>query len=231
MHVATVAAQPAYVAPGGIAIGAGAGPVYLTPGVPINRAAAHVGPGYDYGYRGVADYDLPYDHRYGRRPAPPEYGPGRRYGYGDRPGPRDYGYGPPPHSDYGYGPGRRYGYGYGPGPRDYEYNPPPRIDYGYGPGRRYSYGYGPRHQYDGPLPRSEPPPRSDYGFGPPPRHSYGDGPGPRYDYRYGPGPRDYGYGSPPRYRGPARTSAHTPKADAANPQPLPHMPAPFAGQQ
>ena len=51
MHVATVAAQPAYVAPGGIAIGAGAGPVFLTPGVPINRAAAHVGP--------VADYDLP----------------------------------------------------------------------------------------------------------------------------------------------------------------------------
>ena len=44
-------AQPAYVAPGGIAIGAGAGPVFVTPGVPINRAAAHVGP--------VADYDLP----------------------------------------------------------------------------------------------------------------------------------------------------------------------------
>ena len=120
MHVGTVAAQPAYVAPGGIAIGAGAGPVFVTPGVSINRAAANVGPGYGYGYRGVADYDLPYDHRYGRRPAPPEYGPGLR---------------------------------------------------------------------------------------------------------------DHGYGPPPRYRRPARTSAHTPNGDAAKSQPPPHIPAPFAGQQ
>src|SRR6516225_7861234 len=107
MHVATVAAQPAYVAPGGIAIGAGAGPVFVTPGVPINRAAANVGP--------VADYDLPYEYGYRRGPAPPyEYGPGRRYDYGYGPGPRDHGYGPPPRSDYDYGPGRRYSYGYGP---------------------------------------------------------------------------------------------------------------------
>ena len=130
MHVATVAAQPAYVAPGGIAIGAGAGPVYLTPGVPINRAAAHVGPGYDYGYRGVADYDLPHHYGYGRGPAPPyEYGPGHRYDYGYGPGPGDYRYGPPPYGRYGYRPG----------PRDYGYGLPPRSDYSYGPGRRYSY--------------------------------------------------------------------------------------------
>src|SRR6516162_7890730 len=184
-------AQPAYVAPGGIAIGAGAGPVFVTPGVPINRAAAHVGP--------VADYAPSY-----------EYGPGRRYSYGygprhqyDGPLPRSE---PPPRSDYGYG-------------------PPPHSDYGYGPGRRYDYGYGPGHRYNGP------PPRSDYGYGPPPRHGYGDGPGPRYDYGYGPAPRGYGYGPPPRYRRPARTSAHTPNGDAAKPQPLPHIPAPFAGQQ
>jgi hypothetical protein len=134
MHVAIVAAQPAYVAPGGVAIGAGAGPVFVTPGVPINRAAAHVGP--------VADYDLPYEYGYRRGPAPSyEYGPGRRYSYGygprrqyDRPPPRseppprsDYGYGPPPRHSYGDGPGPRYDYGYGAGPRDYGHGPPPPL--------------------------------------------------------------------------------------------------------
>jgi hypothetical protein len=44
MHVTSAAAQPAYVAPGGIAVGPGAGPVYVMPGAPINGAAAHLGP-------------------------------------------------------------------------------------------------------------------------------------------------------------------------------------------
>jgi hypothetical protein len=63
----------------------------------------------------------------------------------------------------------------------------------------------------------------DYGYGRGPAPPYEHGPGHRYDYGYGAGPRDYGHGPPPRYRRPARTSAHTPKADAANPQPLPHI--------
>jgi hypothetical protein len=56
MHIASASAQSVYVAPGGIYIGAGAGPVYLTPGAPINGAAAYVDPGYgyDYGYAAAA---------------------------------------------------------------------------------------------------------------------------------------------------------------------------------
>src|SRR5271166_3873132 len=122
MHVASSAAQHAYVAPGGISIGDGAGPVYVMPVPPINGAPAHVGAAYGYGR--VADLDEPdYDYGYGPGPALPyEYGPGPHYGYG--PVPRGYGYGPPPRYDYRYGPGPRYGYGYGPGP-NYDYGSRP----------------------------------------------------------------------------------------------------------
>jgi len=50
MHITNVAAQSVYVAPGGVYIGAGAGPVYVTPAAPINGAAGYVGPGYGNGY-------------------------------------------------------------------------------------------------------------------------------------------------------------------------------------
>ena len=206
MHVARSAAQHAYVAPGGISIGDGAGPVYVMPVPPINGAPAHVGAAYGYGR--VADLDEPdYDYGYGPGPALPyEYGPGPHYGY--RPVPRGYRYGPPPRYDYGYGPG-------------------PALPYEYGPGPRYGYGLGPRYGY-GPVPRG-------YGYGPPPRYDYRYGPGPRYGYGYGPGP-NYDYGSrpeslrpAPRYRRPARTVPHPPNDDAAE---LPgRLPAPFAGER
>jgi hypothetical protein len=144
MHVASAAAQSVYVAPGGVYIGAGAGPVYVTPVAPTNGAAAYVGPGYGYGY-GTAAY------------VEPSY---------------DYGYGPAAYSEpsysYGYGPAAyvepRYGYGYGPGPYVAS-----RYGYGYGPSPcvapRYRYGYGPsvpsRRDYSGP--------RSAYAAALPPR--------------------------------------------------------------
>jgi hypothetical protein len=125
-HITTAAAQSVYVAPGGIYIGAGAGPVYVTPPAPTNGAAAYVAPGYGYGTTAYVE---------------PSYG---------------YGYGPAayvePSYGYGYGPAAyvepSYGYGYGPGPYV-----APRYGYGYGPavpnGRYYS---GPRSAYAAALP-------------------------------------------------------------------------------
>ena len=129
MHIASAAAQSVYVAPGGIYIGAGAGPVYVTPGAPTNGAAAYVAPGYGDGY-GTAAYEEP-GYGYGYGPAAyeePSYG----YGYGPRP------YIAP-----------RYGYGYGPRPYI-----APRYGYGYEPAvpnRRYYSG--PRSAYAAALPR------------------------------------------------------------------------------
>jgi hypothetical protein len=120
MHVGGAAAQSVYVAPGGIYIAPGAGPVYVTPPAPTNgAAAAYIGPRDGYGY-GTAAYVEP------------------SYGYDD--GPAAY---VAPSSGYGYGPGPyvepRYGYGYGPAP--YVAAPvAPRYGYGYGPAvpnRRY----------------------------------------------------------------------------------------------
>ena len=109
MHIASAAAQSVYVAPGGIYIGAGAGPVYVTPGAPTNGAAAYVAPGYGAGY-GTAAYEEP-GYGYGYGPAAyeePSYG----YGYGPRPyiAPRyGYGYGPAvPHRRYYSGPRSAY---------------------------------------------------------------------------------------------------------------------------
>src|ERR1700724_4910412 len=85
LHVGSAAAQSVYVAPGGIYIGAGAGPVYVTPPAPINGAAAYVGPGYGYGHETAAYIEPDYD--YGDGPAgyvEPSYA---------------YGYDPPPHAD------------------------------------------------------------------------------------------------------------------------------------
>ena len=94
MHITNVAAQSVYVAPGGVYIGAGAGPVYVTPAAPINGAAGYVGPGYGNGYETTAYVEPDSDYVEG----PPVYvGPSYGYGYGPRPyvGPRyGYGYGP-----------------------------------------------------------------------------------------------------------------------------------------
>jgi hypothetical protein len=60
-HIASAAAQSVYVAPGGVYIGAGAGPVYVTPAAPANGAAAFGGPGYGYGY-GATAYLPGYDY-------------------------------------------------------------------------------------------------------------------------------------------------------------------------
>src|SRR3974390_2160470 len=78
MHIASAAAQSVYVAPGGIYIGAGAGPVYVTPGAPTNGAAAYVAPGYGAGY-GTAAYEEP-GYGYGYGPVVPN----RRYYSGPR---------------------------------------------------------------------------------------------------------------------------------------------------
>ena len=114
MHIASAAAQSVYVAPGGIYIGAGAGPVYVTPPAPINGAAATVGRGYRYGYGTAAyvesSYDSDDDYGYG----PPAYVE-PRYGYG---------YGPRPYL----GP-KRYGYGYGPAVPNRRYYSGPRSAY------------------------------------------------------------------------------------------------------
>src|ERR1700737_3261225 len=124
MHIGSATAQSVYVAPGGVYIGAGAGPVYVTPAAPTNGAAAYVEPGYGHGY-GAAAYEEP------------------GYGYGAaayvEPG---YGYGPGPYVE------PRYGYGYGPGPYV-----APRYGYEYGPAvptRRYYSG--PRSAYAAALP-------------------------------------------------------------------------------
>src|SRR5260370_28182809 len=100
MHIGSAAAQSVYVAPGGIYIGAGAGPVYVTPPAPINGAAAYVGPGYGNGYETGAYVEPDYDYGDGPavyvEPGPRPYvGPRYGYGYGPRPyvGPRYwYGY-------------------------------------------------------------------------------------------------------------------------------------------
>ena len=55
MHVGGAAAQSVYVAPGGIYVAPGAGPVYVTPPAPTNGAAAYIGPRDGYGY-GAAAY-------------------------------------------------------------------------------------------------------------------------------------------------------------------------------
>ena len=129
MQIANAAAQSVYVAPGGIYIGAGAGPVYLNSGAPINGgygygAAAYVDPGYgyDYGYAAAAYVEPGYDYGYGAAAyAQPGCYCGTSYGY------------------YGYGPGAyvppRYGYGYG--ARPYITS---RFGYGYGTHRRYYSG-------------------------------------------------------------------------------------------
>src|SRR5438270_9410768 len=82
MHIASAAAQSVYVAPGGIYVAPGAGPVYVTPSAPINGPAAYVGPGYGNGYETTA-YVQP-DSDYVERP-PVYVGPGYGYGYGPRP--------------------------------------------------------------------------------------------------------------------------------------------------
>ena len=154
MHIGNAAAQSVYVAPGGVYVAPGAGPVYVSPPAPVNGAAAYVGPGYGPRYGAVAYVD-PYDNGYEAADA---------YGY-DGPG---YGYGPA--VAYAPGPyvGPRYGYGYGPGPYV-----GPRYGYAYGPGRyvgpRDRYAYGPvvpnRRYYSGP--------RSAYAAAPLPRPRVG----------------------------------------------------------
>ena len=64
-HITTAAAQSVYVAPGGIYIGAGVGPVYVTPPAPTNGAAAYVAPGYGYGYGPAAYVEPSYGFGYG----------------------------------------------------------------------------------------------------------------------------------------------------------------------
>src|SRR6516225_5885623 len=78
MHIASAVAQSVYVAPGGVYIGAGAGPVFVTPAAPTNGAAAYVGPGYGYGC-GAAAYVPGYDYGYG---AAAYVDRGYDYGYG-----------------------------------------------------------------------------------------------------------------------------------------------------
>jgi hypothetical protein len=125
MLIASAAAQSVYVAPGGVYVAPGAGPVYVTPAGPINRPAAYVGPGPAYG--GTAAYvDTDYDDGYASVGyVEPTYG---------------YGYGPDVYVE------PSYGYGYG--PRPYL---APRYGYAYRPGvnRRY---YGARAAYASTLP-------------------------------------------------------------------------------
>ena len=79
MHIGSAAAQSVYVAPGGVYVAPGAGPVYVTPSAPINGAAAYVGPGYGNGYEAAAYVDPGYDYGYGTAAyVEPAYG----YGYG-----------------------------------------------------------------------------------------------------------------------------------------------------
>ena len=155
MHITNVAAQSVYVAPGGVYIGAGAGPVFVGPSVPTNGAAAYVDPGYGYGYGAVAYVDPGYDYGYGTV-SYVERGYGFGHGAAAYPG-CNCGYGTaayvdPGYGSYGYGPGAyvapRYGYTY----RTRPYIAP-RYGYGYGvvPHRRYYSG--PRSAYAAALPR------------------------------------------------------------------------------
>jgi hypothetical protein len=125
MLISSAAAQSVYVAPGGVYVAPGAGPVYVTPAPgPINRPAAYVGPGPAYGAAAYVDTD--HDDGYAAFAyVEPSYG---------------YGYGPDVYVE------PRYGYGYG--PRPYV---APRYGYGYGvPYRRYYNG--PRAAYASTLP-------------------------------------------------------------------------------
>jgi len=129
MHIGSAAAQSVYVAPGGVYVAPGAGPVYVTPSAPVNGAAAYVGPGYGNGYETTAYVEPDSDYVEG----PPVY-VGPSYGYG---------YGPGPYV------GPRYGYGYGPRP----YDVGPRYGYGYGPAvPNRGYYSGPRSAYAAALP-------------------------------------------------------------------------------
>src|SRR6476660_5905161 len=110
MHIGSAAAQSVYVAPGGVYVAPGAGPVYVTPSAPINGAAAYVGPGYGNGYETTAYVEPDSDYVEG----PPVYvGPSYGYGYGPRP----------------YDVGPRYGYGYGPAVPNRGYYSGPRSAY------------------------------------------------------------------------------------------------------
>ncbi len=109
MHIGSAAAQSVYVAPGGVYVAPGAGPVYVTPSAPINGAAAYVGPGYGNGYETTAYVEPDSDYVEG----PPVY-VGPSYGYG---------YGPGPYV------GPRYGYGYGPAVPNRGYYSGPRSAY------------------------------------------------------------------------------------------------------
>jgi len=138
MHITSAAAQSVYVAPGGIYIGAGAGPVYVTPGASINGAAPYVQPGYGYGAAAYVDPGYGYDYGY---EAAAYVRPNCDCGYGT------VAYADPGYGYNGYGPGAyvppRYGYGYGARPYI-----APRYGYGYGPAvphRRYYSG--PRSAY------------------------------------------------------------------------------------
>ena len=139
MHVASATAQSAYVAPGGIYIGAGAGPVHVTPGDAAFRAAAYAEPGYDCGYGGAAYVDR-YAYGVGAYEEP-------GYGCGCEPGPL-----PAPRDGYGYGPEPvpDHDYGYEPVPRRNGYGPAPRDRYGYGPVPRAAYGPAPRYKRPAP---------------------------------------------------------------------------------
>src|SRR5271165_6387936 len=109
MHIASAAAQSVYVAPGGVYIGAGAGPVYVTPPAPTNGTAAYIGPGYGRGYGAAAYIEPGYDNGY-------EAAAYVESGY-------DNGYGPGPYV------APRYGYGYGPAVPNRRYYSGPRSAY------------------------------------------------------------------------------------------------------
>jgi hypothetical protein len=109
IHIGSAAAQSVYVAPGGVYVAPGAGPVYVTPSAPINGAAAYVGPGYGNGYVSAAYVESDYDYGDG-----PSAYVGPRYGYG---------YGPRPYV------GPQYGYGYGPAVPNRGYYSGPRSAY------------------------------------------------------------------------------------------------------
>jgi hypothetical protein len=155
MHIPNLSAQSVYVAPGGVYIGAGAGPVYVSPGMP-NAAAAYVDPGYGYGYGAAAYVDPGYDnYGYGLAAyAEPSYGyggaayPGCNCGYATAT------YVDPGYGYYGYGPSAyiapRLGYGYGARP----YVGPRYRDYGVVPRRRYYDG--PQSGYAAALPSRRP---------------------------------------------------------------------------
>jgi hypothetical protein len=159
MHITNVAAQSVYVAPGGVYIGAGAGPVYVSPAVPTNGAAAYVDPGYGYGYGAAAYVDPGYDYGYGTAAyVEPGYG----YGYaraaysGCNCGYGAAAYVDPGYGYYGFGGGAyvapSYGYGYGARP----HIAPRYGGYGYGVVPHRPYYSGPRSAYAAGLPPRPP---------------------------------------------------------------------------